>query len=125
MDTSLLFDLAQVVAIIILTVIGWGVKDIKNQMARMNERIESLRREIKLELREYMRQETCKAHRESIQQQINGLKTVHGATMTSQGLALVDINNAQQMHALHEMLTPEQRRAHVESCQFREDMEDK
>lgn len=58
-----IWDVLQILTPLAVTVVGWGVRliwsEIKSQRA---------------ELREYVRQETCKAHREHFQRQIEALK---------------------------------------------------
>jgi len=58
-----IWDVLQILTPLAVTVVGWGVRliwsEIKSQRA---------------ELREYVRQETCKAHREHFQRQIEALR---------------------------------------------------
>lgn len=58
-----IWDVLQILTPIAVGIVGWGVRLIWSE-------IKSWR----AELREYVRQETCKAHREHIQRQIEALK---------------------------------------------------
>ena len=58
-----IMDILQILTPIAVTVVGWGVKLIWSE-------IKSWR----AELREYVRQETCKAHREHFQRQLDVLR---------------------------------------------------
>ena len=59
-----LFDILQILTPIAIAIVGWGVKLIWSE-------IKSWR----AELREYVRQETCKAHREHFQRQLDALRS--------------------------------------------------
>lgn len=59
-----IMDILQILTPIAVTVVGWGVKLIWSE-------IKSWR----AELREYVRQETCKAHRADMQRQIEALRS--------------------------------------------------
>lgn len=124
----------QIFAFILLTVVGWGVRMIWNKVSEFDGKMDTLRkelhaenddsrRELHAEMKHYVHEATCKAHREGIEKQIDAIKAVHGVVMTSQGLAVVDINNPQQMRTLHDAMTPEQCRAHAAQCQFRAEMD--
>ncbi len=58
-----IMDILQILTPIAVTVVGWGVKLIWSE-------IKSWR----AELREYVRQETCKAHREHFKRQLDALR---------------------------------------------------
>lgn len=58
-----LLDILQVLTPIAVTIVGWGVKLIWSEIKAQ-----------RAELREYVRQETCKAHREHFQRQIEALR---------------------------------------------------
>lgn len=59
-----LLDILQIVTPVAVAIVGWGVKLIWSE-------IKSWR----AELREYVRQETCKAHREHFQRQLDALRS--------------------------------------------------
>ncbi|MBT9748605.1 hypothetical protein [Desulfovibrio desulfuricans] len=59
-----LLDILQVLTPIAVAIVGWGVRLIWSE-------IKSWR----AELREYVRQETCKAHREHFQRQLDALRS--------------------------------------------------
>ena len=59
-----LFDILQVLTPVAIAVVGWGVKLIWSEIKAQ-----------RAELREYVRQETCKAHREHFQRQLDALRS--------------------------------------------------
>lgn len=59
-----LLDILQIVTPVAVAVVGWGVKLIWSEIKAQ-----------RAELREYVRQETCKAHREHFQRQIEALRS--------------------------------------------------
>ena len=58
-----LLDILQIVTPVAVAIVGWGVKLIWSEIKRW-----------RAELREYVRQETCKAHREHFQRQLDALR---------------------------------------------------
>lgn len=58
-----LLDILQVITPAAVAVVGWGVKLIWSEIKAQ-----------RAELREYVRQETCKAHRADLQRQIADLR---------------------------------------------------
>lgn len=58
-----LFNVLQILTPIAIAIVGWGVKLIWSEIKAQ-----------RAELREYVRQETCKAHRADMQRQIEGLR---------------------------------------------------
>lgn len=58
-----LLDILQIVTPVAVAIVGWGVRLIWSE-------IKSWR----AELREYVRQETCKAHREHFQRQLDAVR---------------------------------------------------
>lgn len=58
-----LFEIFQVLTPVILAVVGWGVRLVWGEI-----------RSLRAEMREYVRQETCRVHRENIQHQLNSLR---------------------------------------------------
>lgn len=66
-----LFDILQVLTPVAITIVGWGVRLIWSEIKAQ-----------RAELREYVRQETCKAHMTDVQRQIGAL------------VAIVERNNA-------------------------------
>ena len=74
-------------------------------------------------MQNYVSKDACHAQFAAVEKRLDKLETVHGVVrVTEHGVAVVDINNPQQMHDLHDLLTPEQCRAHAAQCQFRKDM---
>ena len=64
-----IWDILQVVTPAAIAVVGWGVRLIWSEI-----------RSQRAELREYVRQETCKAHREHFRQQLDAvLRRDHAA----------------------------------------------
>lgn len=59
-----MFDILQVLTPVAIAVVGWGVKLIWSEIKAQ-----------RAELREYVRQETCKAHRADMQRQIEALRS--------------------------------------------------
>ena len=59
-----LFDILQILTPIAIAVVGWGVRLIWSEIKAQRD-----------ELREYVRQETCKAHRANMQRQIETLRS--------------------------------------------------
>lgn len=59
-----LFSVLQILTPIAIAVVGWGVKLIWSEIKAQ-----------RAELREYVRQETCKAHRADMQRQIEALRS--------------------------------------------------
>jgi hypothetical protein len=59
-----LLDILQVLTPIAVTIVGWGVRLIWSEIKAQ-----------RAELREYVRQETCKAHREHFQRQLDALRS--------------------------------------------------
>ena len=67
-------NILQLFIIIILTVVGWGVRGIWSTIKGFDTKLDHLRAEIKEELKESLRQETCRAHREAIEKQFIELR---------------------------------------------------
>ncbi|MBQ9536601.1 MAG: hypothetical protein IJU79_02300 [Desulfovibrionaceae bacterium] len=122
-DLLAMTELIQPLILALVTVIGWGVKAIWNKVRDSDKKIDDLRNEIRAELQEYERKETCRAHREALDNKIKHIATVYGVCMTKTGMAVVDINNVRQMSELRNMLSPELRKQHTDSCQFKQDMD--
>ncbi len=59
-----LFNVLQILTPIAIAIVGWGVKLIWSEIKAQ-----------RAELREYVRQETCKAHREHFQRQLDALRS--------------------------------------------------
>ncbi|MGD9576232.1 hypothetical protein [Desulfovibrio sp.] len=59
-----LLDILQVLTPIAVAIVGWGVRLIWSEIKAQ-----------RAELREYVRQETCKAHREHFQRQLDALRS--------------------------------------------------
>ena len=59
-----LLDILQIVTPVAVAIVGWGVKLIWSEFKSW-----------RAELREYVRQETCKAHREHFQRQLDALRS--------------------------------------------------
>lgn len=59
-----LLDILQILTPIAVAVVGWGVRLIWSEIKAQ-----------RAELREYVRQETCKAHREHFQRQLDALRS--------------------------------------------------
>ena len=59
-----LFNVLQILTPIAIAIVGWGVKLIWSEIKAQ-----------RAELREYVRQETCKAHRADMQRQIEALRS--------------------------------------------------
>lgn len=57
-----LWDVLKAVTPVVISIVGWGVKQVYNEIRAQRQ-----------ELREYVRQETCKAHREHFQRQLDAL----------------------------------------------------
>ena len=114
-----IIDVLQMVAVIIVAVIGIGIRSILKRMIFIENQIAQYRKEMKDELKEFVRKELCRIHRETMQKQIEDIKRVYGIVhMSKSGMAVVAINDADQMHDLYSHLTPEQRMAHAEQCAF-------
>ena len=63
-----LFNVLQILTPIAIAIVGWGVKLIWSEIKAQ-----------RAELREYVRQETCKAHRADMQRQIEALRSERAA----------------------------------------------
>lgn len=70
---QLITEFIQPITLILVTVIGWGVKAVWNKVCSFDVKIDNLRSEIHDELQEYERKETCRAHREAINQRIDSV----------------------------------------------------
>ena len=115
-----ILDVLQLVAVIIMSALGIGIRSILKRMTFIENQIVQYRKEMKDEFKEYVRKELCRTHRENMQRQINEIARVYGIMhMSKSGMAVVDINDPDQMHDLYNSLTPEQRKAHAERCAFR------
>lgn len=58
-----IWDVLQIITPVALSAVGWGVRLIWSEI-----------RSQRAELREYVRRETCKAHREHVQRQLDALR---------------------------------------------------
>ena len=102
---------------------GWGVRHLMRKFDSFDKKFDAFRGEYKADLDHYVSKDTCQANCQAMEKRLDKLETVHGVVrVTEHGVAVVDINNPAQMHDLHELLTPEQRRAHAAQCQFMNDM---
>lgn len=102
---------------------GWGVRHLLRKFDVFDKKFDAFRGEYKADLEHYVSKDLCAANRAAMEKRLEKLETVHGVVrVTENGVAIVDINNASQMHDLHELLSPAQRRAHAAQCQFRKDM---
>ena len=114
-----ILDVLQLVAVIIMSALGIGIRSILKRMTSIEDQIVQYRKEMKDELKEFVRKELCRIHRETMQKQIEDIKKVYGIVhMSKSGMAVVDINDVDQMRDLYSRLTPEQRMAHAEQCAF-------
>ena len=79
-ENSILLTIAefiQPITLIVVTAIGWGVKAVWGKICKFDEKIDALRSEMHSELQEYERKETCRAHREAINDRIERIATLH------------------------------------------------
>ena len=77
-DTTVqvLLDMSKIlqpIILILLTVIGWGVKNIIGKINNFDRKLDNLRHEIHEELKEYTRKEICLSHRDYINKRIDSL----------------------------------------------------
>ena len=77
-ELSPIVDLIQPAILIILTVVGWGIKNINANIRHLDDKVDSLRvtlrDELRAELKEYQRRETCRIHREQITAQLEKMR---------------------------------------------------
>lgn len=85
----------------------------------LREDIVEQRREFHASLQELVRREMCSAHRAEIMRRIDAIQDIRGIAFTKHGVGFVNINDEGQMHDLYERMTPEERAAHYDHCQFR------
>ena len=122
-----MFDLSSIMQPAItagVAVIGWWVKGIRADFKELSANLEAMRAELHQEMQQYTRTDTCEAHRRSIQAQIDILRREQELRKESEQIALKQaVNDERRMRALYDSMTPAERRAHAEKCNFRSDME--
>lgn len=85
---SILRELVQPAGFALLGMIGFGVRQIWRKVCESDRKIDDLRDEIHKELREYTRKETCCAHREDFQHQIDRIILHNGLSTTPRPFTL-------------------------------------
>ena len=120
-DIATIFEPATAVAV---AVVGWWVKGIKadsretkDMVRETDKKLDALRSEFHAEMQDYTHKETCRAHREGIQAQINILKEEQTISLAKA------VNDTHKMHTLYNSMTQAERKAHAAQCLFRGDME--
>ena len=120
-DIATIFEPATAVAV---AVVGWWVKGLradsretKDMVRETDRKLDVLRSEFHAEMQDYTHKETCRAHREGIQAQINLLKEEQKISLAKA------VNDTHKMHALYNSMTQAERKAHAAQCLFRGDME--
>lgn len=98
-------------------VVGWWVKGIRADFKELKKNMESLRAELRSELQHYTHKETCQAHREGLQAQIDSLRKEAEASLAHA------VNDTHRMRALYDHMTQAERKAHAAQCLFKNDME--
>lgn len=68
-----ILDMLQILTPIAIGIVGWGVRLIWNEIRSSHEEIRESRTEMREELREYVRRENCRVHREQMQRQIDDI----------------------------------------------------
>ena len=115
--------LIKLLVAVVIAFTGWGVKLILRKFDTFDKKFDLFRIEQKNDLEHYVSKDACSTQCAAMEKRLDKLEEVHGVVrVTEHGVAIVDINNPQQMHELHDLLTPEERRAHAAKCQFRQDM---
>ena len=66
--------LIQPVTLVLLTIVGWGVRAIWSQGKENDRKLDMLSQTLRSEMQNYTHKETCRAHREGIQAQIDALR---------------------------------------------------
>ena len=80
-----IWPLLAILTTILLTAVGWGIRAVLARVNRLDEKTEHIfaeviskmdanRNEIRAYLREYVRRETCRAHREAIHKELDDIK---------------------------------------------------
>ena len=80
-----IWPLLAILTTILLTAVGWGIRAVLARVNRLDEKTEHIfaevirkmdanRNEIRDYLREYVRRETCRAHREAIHKELDDIK---------------------------------------------------
>ena len=67
-------DLTQYALLILISVVGWGVRAVWSIVRRYDKKFDDFRAEIHVEMREYVQQATCRAHRDAIQRQFDDIQ---------------------------------------------------
>ncbi len=103
MDIQAIFEPVTTIG---LAVVGWWVKGIRDDF-----------KELKQELQHYTHKDTCQAHRDGIQAQIDAIRKEAEVSLAHA------VNDTRRMQSLYDHMTPAERHEHAAKCLFKHDME--
>lgn len=116
------YHVIQPAILIIVSLVGWGVKalradsaETKKMIRDLNQKIDGVRLELHGELQHYIPKTFCDERHHVLEEKVDILSKKLDIRLQSY------INDVALMRLLHDNMTPEERHIHAAKCQFKED----